>query len=240
GRGVVDPPDDFRGTNPPSNPELLEALTDAFLSHGGRLKPTAALILKSDAFQRSSRPTADQEGPMAELAEANFARAVVRPLPAESLLDAVDQALDAPTEWKNKEVRRAVQLPGVAFGDRKKKTTDAGGAFLRVFGKPSRLLSCECERGEGVTLGQSLQMMNGELVRRKLELGENRLDRLVKEKDAAAVVDELYLATLSRRPSDAERQAAAAHLAVNEKNRRAALEDVAWALLNSKEFLLRH
>jgi hypothetical protein len=111
---------------------------------------------------------------------------------------------------------------------------------LQTFGKPERLLTCECERSEATTLAQAFQMINGEAVRRKLEDRDNRIGRLTAAKaDDDRILDELYLAALSREPSPVERSRAIEHL--NRKgDRREAWEDLAWALLNSKEFLLRH
>ncbi len=122
------------------------------------------------------------------------------------------------------------QLPGTA----------TGGSFLKTFGKPDRLLTCECERSETTTLAQAFQMINGETVRKKLEETDNRIGRRL----ASGVTDpdllsEFYLAALARRPTEAEQKAVTVHLG-HARDRRQAWEDVVWAILNSKEFLLRH
>ncbi|MEO6810419.1 MAG: DUF1553 domain-containing protein, partial [Isosphaeraceae bacterium] len=163
--------------------------------------------------------------------EANFARAAIKLVPAEVLLDAIGQAIGQPEEFPNApRSARAVQLPGVR----------TGGEFLRVFGKPDRLMTCECERSESTTLAQAFQLINGESVRRMLEAPENRIGRLLNSKATdEAILSDLYLATLSRPPNDQERQGTLNYLA-KAKDRRKGWEDVAWALLNSKEFLLRH
>jgi len=115
-----------------------------------------------------------------------------------------------------------------------------GGEFLQTFGKPERLLTCECERSEATTLGQAFQLINGEAIRGALESPDNRIGRLL---DSAApdevILSTLYLAALSREPTSTEQAAALAHVQAAD-DRRKAWEDVAWALVNSKEFLLRH
>ncbi|APW63267.1 DUF1549 domain-containing protein [Paludisphaera borealis] len=226
GRGIVDPVDDFRDSNPPSNPELLDALSDQLEAGGMRLRPLAGLIMKSSVYQLGATPNSSNADDAA-----NFSKTVVRLLPAEVLIDAISQALDVPGDYRGGPPGlRAVQLPGVA----------RDVAFLETFGKPERLLTCECERSEATTLAQAFQMINGESVRRQLEDRDNRIGKLTARKAADdQILDELYLAALCREPSAAERSRAIEHLH-RSGDRRAAWEDLAWALLNSKEFLLRH
>jgi hypothetical protein len=228
GRGIVDPVDDFRESNPPSNPALLNALTDYLGQHGMRLKPLVGLIMKSQTYQLDGAPNPTNEGDTA-----NFARASVRLLPAEVLLDAISQVLDVPDPFEAAPRRlRATQLPGIADGN----------AFLKAFGKPERLLTCECERTESTTLAQAFQMINGAPVRRKLESTGNRIGNLLDGKATdEAILAELYIAALCREPTAGERQAILSHLQTKSAaDRSNAWEDVAWALINSKEFLLRH
>jgi hypothetical protein len=228
GRGVVEPVDDFRDSNPPSNPALIDALTARFVASGMRVRPLAALIMKSQTYQLGPQPDATGADD-----EANFAHAAVRLLPAEVLLDAIDQALGKPRRFSDAPAGlRAVQLPGARMG----------GDFLRVFGKPERLLTCECERSEATTLAQAFQLINGSTVRLALEADDNRIGRLLKRGTPdPSIVEELSLAILSRPPTDAERDAFLAHVArAGADGRRKAWEDVAWALINSKGFLLRH
>jgi hypothetical protein len=226
GRGIVEPVDDFRDSNPPSNPALLDTLTDCFTSHQMRLKPLVAWILKSRTYQAGAAPDPTNRDDVS-----NFSHATVRLLPAEVLLDAISQALDVPERFRHAPGSlRAAQLPGAA----------GEVAFLKTFGKPERLLTCECERSEATTLAQAFQMINGPTVRRKLDAGENRIGKML----AAGARDreilaELYLAALCREPSPAEGDAMARYLQ-RARDRRTAWEDVVWALLNSKEFLLRH
>jgi hypothetical protein len=225
GRGIVEPVDDFRITNPPSNPELLDALTDSFVAGGHRIRPLVREIMTSEAYglDSSPRPTNAED-------EANFARARVKLLPAEVLLDAIGSALGRPAALDGTPPgARAVSLAGA----------NTGPEFLDAFGKPDRLLTCECERSEDTTLAQAFQLINGETVRAMLEDPGNRLGLLL-ESGAAdeESLDELYLAALCREPGAEESQGALDHLASAEDRRRS-WEDIAWAIINSKEFLLR-
>ena len=226
GRGVVEPVDDFRESNPPSNPGLLDALTEHLIQGGMRLKPLVALVMKSQTYQLGATPTATNADDTT-----NFSRAGVRVLPAEVLLDAICQVVEIAEPFRGAPGRlRATQLPGAA----------ADSPFLRIFGKPERLLSCECERTETTSLAQAFQMINGESVRRKLEDPGNRISRLLaRPTPAGAILEEFYLAGLCRQPTHAERDAILAYLA-KAGNARDAWQDVTWAILNSKEFLLRH
>ncbi len=226
GRGVVEPVDDFRDSNPPSNPALLETLTEEFVRGGYRLKPLVGLILKSKTYAFGSRPNATNADD-----EANFARAAVRLLPAEALLDAIGQALDRPERFPGApKAMKAAQLPGAKMG----------GEFLKAFGKPDRLLTCECERSDATTLAQAFQLINGEAVRLRLKAHNNRIGRLMDAgRPDPQILSELYLAALSREPTEEERRVHLSHVARSEEKRKA-WEDVAWAILNSKEFLLRH
>jgi hypothetical protein len=226
GRGIVEPVDDFRESNPPSDPALLESLTDALLSNNMQLKPLVALVMKSQTYQLSAAPEPDHADEIA-----CFSRAEVRLLSAEVLLDAISQVLDVPDRFPNAPRSfRAAQLAGVA----------SENAFLKAFGKPERLLTCECERIETTTLTQAFQMINGESVRRKLESPSNRIARhLEANTPAEAILEELYLAALCRQPTSAERQSMLAHVKKAARPRDA-WQDVVWAIINSKEFLLRH
>lgn len=226
GRGVVDPPDDFRDSNPPSNPELLDVLTAELGAHGMRLKPTVASILKSRTFQARSRPrTASPED------ETNFACYAERMVPAEVLFDAVCQVLETPAAFDDAPpMLRAVQLPGARMG----------GRFLKVFGKPNRLLTCECERIQTNSLGQAFQLLNGPDIRQRLEAKNNRIGRLLAaRRSTRQIIAEFYLAALARLPAADEAEALMAYID-RQPDRRQGTEDVVWSLLASKEFLLLH
>ncbi len=225
GRGIVEPVDDFRDSNPPSNPALLEALTASFEAHGRRLKPLVSEIMKSHTYQLGAAPESSNDQD-----ESNFSRAAVKLLPAESLLDGISQVLGVTEGFSRApDSLRAAQLPG----------SMQGSPFLKSFGKPDRLLTCECERSEATTLAQAFQMINGETVRRKLELRSNRIGKRL---DAGAsdsdLLSEFYLTAVCREPTPEELSVIKAHLS-KARDRRAGWEDVVWALINSKEFLLR-
>jgi hypothetical protein len=234
GRGVVDPNDDFRESNPSANGPLLDALAKGLADHRFDLKHLVRAIMSSRTYQLSSVPNASNEED-----ETNFSHALIRPLPAEPLLDAVARVSEVPVAFDGYPVGlRATQLPGMPVARRNQKVGD-GFKFLRVFGKPERLLNCDCERNDNSTMAQALQLITGALVNKAVSEPDNRLGRLLKAgKSNREIVEELFLASLSRLPRDAERTALVARVE-RSVERRAALEDVLWALLSSKEFLLR-
>lgn len=252
-RGIVDPPDDFRDSNPPSNPELLDFLAEQLKQSNHSLKSLSRWILTSETFARSS------DGNSAQMTSLDpsiyFASYPIHRLSAEVLLDAIADATGVHSEWPNdspEAVRntRAIRMPGVP----KKR------GFLTTFGKPDRLLVCECERSSQVSLGQSLALVNGKEVRDKLTDAKNRIDALIRsERSNPALVEELFLTTLCRPPSRREMERAIqlldsasdkpqsiedAALAITQNltaplyHKRRALEDLLWALLNSKEFVM--
>ncbi len=226
GRGIVDPVDDFRDSNPPSNPALLDALAGSLKSSGYRLRPLVKLIMTSRAYALGSETNESNAED-----EINFSHAAVKLLPAEVMLDALGQALGRPSGFSGlPESMRTTQLPGVR----------TGSPFLKTFGKPDRLLTCECERSESTTLAQAFQLINGESVRSKVEAADNRIGKLLESgmKDEA-IAEELTLAALSRRPTASEMAELVGHVR-RAKDRRKGWEDAAWALINTKEFLLRH
>jgi hypothetical protein len=132
-----------------------------------------------------------------------------------------------------------VQLPGITTKRGRRQSASDGEKFLTAFGKPIRLLSCECERSEDTTLSQAFQLITGPLVNKMLSAPDNRLGQLLAAgKTDAEIIEEFYLAALCRPPSPQERQRAL-DLIAQEKDRRAGLEDLVWGLVNAKEFLLR-
>ncbi len=235
GRGIVDPGDDFRDSNPPSNPELLDALAKDFVAHGFDLRHAVRTIMRSRVYQLSARP-ADPERDDESL----FARAVVRPLQAEQLLDAAAQVTGVSPRFAGfPPGTRAGQLPGVGAQRRRGQGASEGERFLAVFGKPVRSLSCECERSDDTTLARAFQLITGPVVSRMLTDEDNRVGKLMREgRPDAETVEELYLAALCRPPTPRER-AKTLDLLGRSADRRAGLEDLLWGLLNAKEFLLR-
>ena len=234
GRGLVEPNDDFRTANPPANPELLDALAADFAAHKFDLKHLVRVILNSQTYQLAAETDDTNRDDTT-----NFSHALIQPLKAEPLLDAFSQVLQAPVKFDGFPLgTRAAQLPDAQVGARG-VLPGAGPRFLKAFGKPDRLLSCECERGDETTLVQAFQLLTGGLLHQMLTRSDNSLDRFVKDgKDNAAIVEELYLAALCRLPSEREKIGALALIA-RSKDRRSGLEDVAWGVLNAKEFLLR-
>ena len=236
GRGLVEPIDDFRGTNPPSHPALLEALADELIRHDFRLRPLVRTIMTSATYQLAATPN-----PTNADDDRNFSRAVVRRLAAEKLLDAQCRALDVPPRFAgHRRGLRAGQLPGVRRVRARDASLTADDRFLRTFGKPERLLACECERSNETTLSQAFNLIGGAALHQRLEDPQNRLARLARSAEPAEhLVTELYWWTLSRPPNDKER-AAAVQLLADAGDRLEGLQDVAWALLNSKESVFRH
>jgi hypothetical protein len=239
GRGVVEPIDDARDSNPPVNGPLLDALAADLVAAHFDLRHLVRTILNSRVYQLSSVPNATNADD-----ETNFSHALVRPLQAEQLFDAVARALDAPAKFDGQPAgTRAVQLPGVRVGngrDAGRDRTKDGEQFLQAFGKPERALSCECERSDDTTLAQAFQLITGPVLNRMLTFKNNRIGKLLAASaPPEAVVDELYLAALSRYPKAHEREAAVA-LLMRSSDRRSTAEDLGWGLVNAKEFLLRH
>jgi hypothetical protein len=235
GRGLVHEVDDFRETNPASHPELLEALCRDFVEHDCDVRHLIRQIMQSHAYQASSEPDETNRDD-----EANFARAPVRRLRAEVLLDAVCQALDAPVRFNGYPLgTRAVQIPGVQAVRPRDQSPAPGDQFLLQFGKPPRLLACECERRDDATLKQAFSLVSGPVVHALLTRADNRLGRLLAaDLSPEGMIEELYWWSLSRPPTAAE-HAALGDYVRRAADRRAALEDVAWGILSSAEFLFR-
>ena len=233
GRGLVDPEDDFRLANPPSNPELLDLLAAELVRGGFETRTLARLITTSQAYQRSWLSEDDDED------DGLASSSRPRPLPAEQVLDALAQVTGSPLALKGwPRGTRAQQLPGVlATREGGRRPTSEVDRFLRVFGKPERLLSCDCERSSEPTLAQTFQMLTGDLLQELLSRSDNRLAGLV-SLPAEKAVEELFLAALSRRPTEAEAKGASRILS-SARSRREGLEDMLWGLVNSREFLLR-
>jgi uncharacterized protein DUF1553 len=235
GRGIVEPNDDFRASNPPSNSPLLAALTRDFVAHHFDLRNLVRTIMNSRTYQLSAVPNEwNRED------ETNFSHALVRPLQAEQLLDSLSQVVGVPVKFTGYPLgMRAAEVPGVRPAIRRDQWPTNGELFLKQFGKPERLLTCECERSDDATLSRAFQLLTGELLNQLLAEKDNRLGRLMAAgKTDREIVEELYLAALTRPPSDAELKAAITFVA-KAKSRRAGLEDFLGGLLNSKEFLLR-
>jgi hypothetical protein len=225
GRGIVDPVDDLRESNPPANPELLEALARELSGNGWDLRHLVQTIMNSRTYQLASDPNATNADD-----DRFFSRAIPQRLPAEVLLDAIVQVTGIPERFQGRPAgTKAIDLIPIV---RK------GHPFLLTFGQPTRESACECEREGETTLGQSFALISGEMIDAKLKHPENRIGRLMAAGKAdRAIVEELYLAALTRPPNEGELAAALRY--VSGRDRRAGLEDLMWGLINCKEFLLR-
>lgn len=236
GRGIVDPIDDFRATNLPTHPELLDALTADFIKSGFDLKHTIRVIMNSRAYQTSSLPNESNANDTI-----NYSHAPIRRIQAEEMLDALSEVTAAPLDFNGyPKGMRAGEIPGVhAIAIRRGRVTDAD-KFLTVFGKPERLLATEEERSCATNLGQAFQLMTGPALTELLSYDHGRLDQMfARGMSATEMIDELYWTALTRPPTLAETAAFSRHLD-QAKDKRSALEDITWALVNSKEFVMRH
>lgn len=234
GRGIVHEPDDLRPDNPPSNPELLALLEREFVAARYDLKQLFRLILNSQVYQFSSTPSRD-----APEAAANFASYPVRRLDAEVLIDALNQITGTHEKYSS-----AIPEPFTFIPERSRAIALPDGSitssFLEAFGRPSRDTGLESERGSNVTANQRLLLLNSSLVRRKLEQGPKLQPLLRQRNRPRETVDALYLTILSRLPTEEERTSVTAHLTAQGTDAYSAFVDLAWALINSTEFLHRH
>ncbi|WP_250847219.1 DUF1549 and DUF1553 domain-containing protein [Aquisphaera insulae] len=226
GRGIVEPVDDFRDSNPPSNNELLDGLTAKFIHDGYSLRSLIRTIALSRTYGLSSEAkpgNADDD--------VYFSHATTRMLPAEVLLDAISSVAGASTRFDGlPSGSRATQIPDGKMDN----------PFLKTFGRPARELTCECEREGDPNLSQALQLIGGSTVNEKLHDEKGRMAELARSGEPpAAIARRLYTVALSREPSSEELAAAVRHMSSG-GDLRSSVEDLGWVLINSKEFLFRH
>lgn len=238
GIGLVDPVDDLRLTNPASHPELLDALTDELIASGYSLKHVVRTIVLSRTYQLASEFDGGQVGEDEQYDERLFAKAIVRRLTAEQLLDAQSHVLGLPARFEGYPLgTRAVEIAGV---ERVRRKFSDGDLFLRQFGKPERLLSCECERSDDATLGQALSLVGGESLNARISQSDNRLGKMLKNSnDYRSIIESLFWTALSRGPTEQE-ISASLDLIAQTGDARGTLEDLTWALLNAKELIFRN
>jgi hypothetical protein len=270
GRGLIEPVDDLRATNPASNEPLMEALSDDLVKNGFDLKHLMRRIVNSRTYQLTSRPLPENQRD-----DRLYSRYLVKRLTAEQLLDAICQVTEQPEKFNGLPMgQRAIQLPD----------TRVANYFLDVFGRPPRQITCDCERAQEPNMAQALHLINGEGVNRKISADNGRVARLIREeKSDRQIIEDLYLSCFGRFPSaeemqthlelvrdamdpakqpapaapaeapappaPAEGQPAEAQPEAEKKEepafdpaqaRRQALEDLLWALINGKEFVFNH
>jgi len=226
GRGLVEPVDDVRLTNPPTNPELLDALARHFVETKFDFHQLIRTITASRVYQAAATPNASNASD-----DQNFARALLKPLEAEVLLDAVCQTTGVPEKFQ-----------GMPAGCRAIELWDSQTThyFLKLFGRPTRATACECERTKEPSVAQVLHLLNSIELHGKLSHAGGRIARLANLTDDNALIDELYLTCYCRFPADTERRAAIAYLESHKTDRRQAIEDIVWSMLNTSEFVFNH
>jgi len=228
GRGIVDPLDDMRVTNPPSNPELLDALAKDLVDSKYSLKHLVGTICKSRTYHLSAVPNDFNKHD-----KQTYARYYPKRMGAEVLFDAVCQVTNSPTLFaglpQDKHApKRAIMLPDESFSS----------YFLDVFGRPQRISSCECERVSEANLAQALHLLNSDEVNNKLSAANGRSDLLAKDaRPDPEKVEDLFLWAFARKPTENDMKVALAHIAKHEKDKKIAYQDLLWSLINSKEFV---
>jgi hypothetical protein len=224
-RGIVDPVDDLRSTNPPINPALLDALTADFVEHRFDMRHLMRQIVTSRTYQRTSVANKSNESD-----EQNFSHSIPRRISAEALLDSLVQATGVPESFGGAPGGfRAAQLPDA----------NIQSPFLSLFGKPQRMEACECERDNSSNMLQALHFINGNTILGRVSNPNGRVAQLLKQNlPDDKLVTELYLWSLARNPSDKELELGRKFIASYAEKRTEAAQDLMWALLNSKDFML--
>ncbi len=227
GRGIVDPVDDFRASNPASNQPLLDWLAADFVAHHYDLKHLMRTIMESRIYQLSSIPNEHNVRDTK-----NYSRAYRRRISAEVLLDAVSDLTGAPEKFD-----------GLPTGARAVETWNhkIGSEFMDAFGRPNSSAECPCERDSKASVVQVLHLMNSNRLQTKIASAEGRVRKLAEsERPERELIEELYLAAYSRPPSEEELGLASKAFTAEGATRKTAIEDLTWALINSAEFVFNH
>ncbi len=226
GKGIVDPPDDVRVSNPPVNPELFDTLGNKLVESGYDLRQLVRDICNSRTYQVSTLPNKTNETDLT-----NFSHRIPRRMGGEQLLDAICQVTETPEKYRGQPLgARATQ---VADGN-------TGNYFLSIFGRPLRNSACTCDRRNEPTLSQALHLINGGTIGNRIQAGQGRLARMIAaQKTTAEITNDIYLAAYSRKPTAEEMQRAEKFIA-EATDPKQGYEDLYWAVLNSKEFVFLH
>ncbi|HZL87260.1 MAG TPA: DUF1549 domain-containing protein [Pirellulaceae bacterium] len=236
GVGLVEAVDDMRLTNPASNEKLLEAAAKYLVEQKYDLKQLMRVILQSAAYQRASAPLPENRAD-----ERFYSRYYPRRLKAEALLDAVAQVTAVPTQFHflTADGKKGEKAPATRAQQLRDVFTDS--YFLKTFGQPDRLITCECERSGEPSMTQVLHILNGDTVNLKLAAAGSAAEKAAAEPSADKAIDELFLAALSRLPTDDERQRLTAELSgAKPEEKRQVIEDLYWSVLSSREFMFNH
>jgi hypothetical protein len=236
GRGIIDPVDDIRSSNPPVNAPLLDALTKDFVDHQFDVRHVLRVMLNSRTYQLSARTNKTNDKDFV-----NFSHALPRRLSAEQVLDTLSQATGIKEGFRSRFGEATVALPagGVRAGQLPDRQLTA--ELLDIFGRPRGESTCACERHEEISMTLALHLINGQSVARRLADPNGSVAQLVRKPKIsdAAIIDELYLTVLCRFPSAGERAALERHFRQN-TNKLTAAQDAMWVLFNTKEFLFNH
>ena len=239
--GLVESVDDMRASNPASNEELLAASAQFLVDNKFDLKQLMKAILQSQTYQRSSEPLNKNKDE-----KRFYARYYPRRLKAEVLLDAISQVTDVPTDFTEIVFPGADKKPTDIYkkGTRAIQLYDSavGSYFLKTFGRNQRRITCECERSDEPSMVQVLHISNGDTINQKLQAKDNRIDKLIADKSSnEQIVDTVFLAALSRYPTEREKSKTIELLAAApESEKRVFLEDLFWAVISSREFIFNH
>jgi hypothetical protein len=227
GQGIIEPVDDVRVSNPPSNPELLDELAKRFTEYNYDFKKLVRDICTSRTYQLSTQTNATNEAD-----GTNFSHAYVRRIRAEVLYDAISQVTGTAKDNKFKGLPRGARAVQIADGN-------TSTYFLETFGRATRETVCSCEVKMEPNLSQALHLLNGDTVNQKIVAGKTIETALKDGKTPEQIIDDLFVRCFSRKPTETESQRLAAALK-DEKNPADVLHDVFWAMLNSKEFIFNH
>jgi hypothetical protein len=226
-RGIIDPVDDLRTTNPAINPQLLEALTKDFVEHKFDVRHLMRQVVLSETYQRTSVPNETNGHD-----NLNFSRSIPRRISAEALLDSLVQATGIPEIFAGAPAGfTATQLPDA----------NVKSEFLNLFGKPQRMEACECERDDGANMLQALHFINGKSILNRVTAANGRANQLAAQKlSDEEITDQLYLWSLARHATPAEIDLGKRYYSSYEGKRTEAVQDMMWVLLNSRDFMLVH